>query len=82
VIGQIVVDGNIRVSDSAFFSNLHLRKGDPYDEKTVRQEFRRLWDLDLSTTSPWRPGGEAAGPSTSSSTSAIGRWSGTSRTSG
>jgi len=47
VIGQIVVDGNIRVSDSAFFSNLHLRKGDPYDEKTVRQEFRRLWDLDL-----------------------------------
>jgi outer membrane protein insertion porin family len=47
VIGQIVVDGNIRVSDSAFFSNLHLRKGDPYDEKAIRQEFRRLWDLDL-----------------------------------
>jgi outer membrane protein assembly factor BamA len=47
LIGQIVVDGNIRVSDSAFFSNLHLRKGDPYDEKAIRQEFRRLWDLDL-----------------------------------
>jgi outer membrane protein assembly factor BamA len=47
LIGQIVVDGNIRVSDSAFFSNLHLRKGDPYDEKAIRQEFRRLWELDL-----------------------------------
>ncbi len=47
VIGQIVVDGNVRVSDSAFFSNLHLKKGDPYDEKAVRQEFNRLWDLEL-----------------------------------
>jgi outer membrane protein insertion porin family len=46
-IGQIVVDGNARVSDTTFFNNLRLRRGDPYDEQAVRQEFRRLWDLGL-----------------------------------
>ena len=47
IIGQIVVDGNVRVSDTAFFSNLKLKKGDPYDEAALRREFKRLWDLDL-----------------------------------
>src|SRR2546425_2022768 len=47
VIGRIVVDGNVRVSDTAFFSNLHLKSGDPYDERAIQDEFRRLWDLDL-----------------------------------
>jgi outer membrane protein insertion porin family len=46
-IGQIVVDGNLRVSDSTFFNNLHIRRGDAYDERVIRQEFRRLWDLGL-----------------------------------
>ncbi len=47
VIGRIVVDGNVRVSDTAFFSNLHLKPGDAYDERAIQDEFRRLWDLDL-----------------------------------
>jgi len=47
VIGRIVVDGNVRVSDSAFFSNLKLKSGDPYDERTIQEEFRRLWDQNL-----------------------------------
>jgi outer membrane protein insertion porin family len=47
VVGQIVVDGNVRVSDAAFFSNLRLKKGDAYDEAVVRREFKRLWDMDL-----------------------------------
>lgn len=46
-IGQIVVDGNARVSDTTFFSNLKVRRGDAYDERVIRQEFRRLWDLGL-----------------------------------
>jgi len=46
-IGQIVVDGNVRVSDTTFFNNLRIRRGDPYDERVIRQEFRRLWDLGL-----------------------------------
>jgi len=61
VIGQIVVDGNVRVSDGAFFGNLHLKKGDPYDERAIRAEFERLWELDLfddiSVESRRRPGG-------------------------
>src|SRR5262245_18526741 len=36
VIGRIVVDGNVRVSDTAFFSNLHLKAGDPYDERAIQ----------------------------------------------
>jgi len=47
VIGHIVVDGNVRVSDSAFFSNLKIKSGDPYDERTIQEEFRRLWDQNL-----------------------------------
>ena len=47
VIGTIVVDGNLRVSDSAFFNNLKIKTGGPYDERAIRDEFRRLWDLDL-----------------------------------
>src|SRR6266850_4476669 len=47
VVGQIVVDGNVRVSDSAFFNSLKLKSGDPYDERAVQDEYRRLWDLDL-----------------------------------
>jgi outer membrane protein insertion porin family len=47
LIGQIVVDGNVRVSDSAFFKNLKLKPGDPFDEKAILEEFRRLWDLNL-----------------------------------
>ncbi|HEU4400904.1 MAG TPA: POTRA domain-containing protein [Candidatus Polarisedimenticolia bacterium] len=47
VIGHIVVEGNVRVSDSAFFNNLHLKTGDPYDESAIQEEFRRLWDLEL-----------------------------------
>ncbi len=47
VIGKIFVDGNIRVSDSAFFSSLRLKPGDPFDAKAVADEFRRLWGLDL-----------------------------------
>jgi outer membrane protein insertion porin family len=47
VIGQIVVDGNVRVSDSAFFTNLRVKTLDDYDEKAIRQEFRRLWELNL-----------------------------------
>ncbi|HKB08658.1 MAG TPA: POTRA domain-containing protein [Candidatus Polarisedimenticolia bacterium] len=47
VIGRIVVDGNVRVSDTAFFSNLHIKAGDPYDERAIQDEYRRLWDLDL-----------------------------------
>jgi outer membrane protein insertion porin family len=47
VIGQIVVDGNRRVSDSAFFNNLRLKPGDPYDERVLFDEFRRLWGLNL-----------------------------------
>ncbi len=46
-IGQIVVDGNRRVSDSAFFNNLRLKTGDPYDERVIFEEFRRLWNLNL-----------------------------------
>jgi outer membrane protein insertion porin family len=46
-IGQIVVDGNVRVSDSAFFTNLKIKPGDPFDERVLQDEFRRLWDLDL-----------------------------------
>jgi outer membrane protein assembly factor BamA len=61
VIGQIVVDGNVRVSDSAFFGNLHLKPGDPYDERLIRSEFERLWELDLfddiSVETRRRPGG-------------------------
>src|SRR3989442_892229 len=47
VIGSIIVDGNIRVSDSAFTNSLKIKPGDPYDEATIREEFRRLWDMDL-----------------------------------
>lgn len=47
VLGSIVVDGNARVSDSAFFNSLRLKTGDPYDERAIRDEFRRLWELDL-----------------------------------
>jgi outer membrane protein insertion porin family len=47
LIGKIVVDGNVRVSDTAFFNSLHLKSGDPFDERAIRDEFRRLWDLDL-----------------------------------
>jgi outer membrane protein insertion porin family len=47
IIGQIVVDGNQRVSDSAFFNSLKLKKGDPYDERAIQEEVRRLWDLNL-----------------------------------
>jgi len=46
-IGRIVVDGNVRVSDSAFFNNLKLKSGDPYDEQKIQDEFRRLWDQNL-----------------------------------
>jgi len=46
-IGRIVVDGNARVSDAAFFSNLRLKSDAPYDEEEVRREFRRMWELDL-----------------------------------
>jgi len=46
-IGKIFVDGNVRVSDSAFFSSLKLKTGDPYDPRAVAEEFRRLWGLDL-----------------------------------
>ncbi len=60
-IGQIVVDGNVRVSDTTFFSNLRIRRGDAYDERVIRQEFRRLWDLglfdDISIESRKRGGG-------------------------
>jgi outer membrane protein assembly factor BamA len=46
-IGRIVVDGNVRVSDAAFFSNLRIHPDAPYDEEEVRREFRRMWELDL-----------------------------------
>jgi outer membrane protein insertion porin family len=46
-IGRIVVDGNARVSDSAFFNSLKIKTGDPYDERAIQNEFRRLWDLGL-----------------------------------
>jgi outer membrane protein insertion porin family len=46
-IGRIVVDGNARVSDSAFFNSLKLKTGEPYDEGAIQDEFRRLWDLGL-----------------------------------
>lgn len=46
-IGRIVVDGNARVSDSAFFNSLKIKTGDPYDEGAIQDEFRRLWDLGL-----------------------------------
>lgn len=46
-IGRIVVDGNVRVSDNAFFNSLKLKSGDPYGERAIQDEFRRLWDLDL-----------------------------------
>jgi len=46
-IGRIVVDGNVRVSDSAFFNSLKIKTGDPYDEAAIQEEFRRLWDLGL-----------------------------------
>lgn len=46
-IGRIYVDGNVRVSDGAFFGNLRLKPGDPFDEKAIFDEFRRLWDLNL-----------------------------------
>jgi len=46
-IGRIVVDGNLRVSDNAFFNSLKPKTGDPYDERAILEEFRRLWDLGL-----------------------------------
>ncbi|MEE9291367.1 MAG: POTRA domain-containing protein, partial [Acidobacteriota bacterium] len=62
VLGQIVVDGNRRVSDSAFFNNLRLKTGDPYDERAIFDEFRRLWRLnlfdDISVESRRRASGE------------------------
>ena len=47
VIGEIAVDGNVRVSDTAFYNNLRIKPGDEYDERAIRVEFRRLWDLSL-----------------------------------
>ncbi len=47
VIGEIVVDGNARVSDTAFYNNLRIKPGDEYDEQVIRKEFRRMWDLSL-----------------------------------
>lgn len=47
VIGKIFVDGNVRVSDSAFFNSLRIKPGDPFDERAIHEEYRRLWDLDL-----------------------------------
>jgi outer membrane protein insertion porin family len=47
VIGKIFVDGNVRVSDSAFFNNLKIKPGDPFDERGIHEEYRRLWDLAL-----------------------------------
>src|SRR5262249_32999065 len=32
---------------TAFFSGLKLKSGDPYSERAVQDEFRRLWDLEL-----------------------------------
>ncbi|MBI1950653.1 MAG: hypothetical protein HYS34_04735, partial [Acidobacteria bacterium] len=46
-LGRIVVDGNVRVSDSAFFNSLKLKTKEAYDERTILEEFRRLWDLGL-----------------------------------
>lgn len=46
-IGKIFVDGNVRVSDAAFFSNLRVKPGDPFDERGLQDEFRRLWELGL-----------------------------------
>jgi outer membrane protein insertion porin family len=46
-IGRVYVDGNVRVSDSAFFNNLQLKAGDRFQERAVFEEFRRLWDLNL-----------------------------------
>ena len=34
-------------SDSAFFNSLKIKTGDPYDERAIQDEFRRLWDLGL-----------------------------------
>ena len=47
LIGQIVIDGNQRVSDSAFYNSLRIKKGDRYDEEALRKEFKRLWELNL-----------------------------------
>jgi outer membrane protein insertion porin family len=46
-IGKIFVDGNVRVSDSAFFNSLRIKPGDPFDERAIHEEYRRLWDLGL-----------------------------------
>ena len=46
-IGQIVVDGNVRVSDSAFYNSLRIKPGEAFDEKAIADEFRRLWSLNL-----------------------------------
>ncbi len=61
VIGKIFVDGNVRVSDSAFFNSLKLKSGDPFDERAIAEEFRRLWGLglfdDMTVESRQRPDG-------------------------
>lgn len=61
-IGEIVVDGNVRVSDTAFYNNLRIKSGDEYDERAIRREFRRLWNLslfdDMSVESRTRPSGK------------------------
>jgi outer membrane protein insertion porin family len=46
-IGRIYVDGNVRVSDTAFFNSLKLKPGDRFEEGAIFEEFRRLWDLNL-----------------------------------
>jgi len=61
VIGKIHVDGNVRVSDGAFFNNLRLKSGEPFDERVIADEFRRLWELglfdDMTVESRQRPDG-------------------------
>ena len=47
IIEKIAVDGNVRISTAALMSQLAIKEGDIYDEGALRQEFLRLWDLNL-----------------------------------
>ena len=42
-IQRILIEGNERISDEAVLHLLTIKIGDPYDEATLREEFKRIW---------------------------------------
>jgi outer membrane protein insertion porin family len=46
-IEEILLQGNIRMTERAFVEALGVRVGDPYDQGVLVSAFRRLWDMGL-----------------------------------